>query len=410
MPSSGKALIDAILKSLDKVDELRWRGKNIAIKPEAAPGRGPGSEPLTESLGTKFDVGEEGVRSKQFIDAVEEEMDRLSTQVPLDELEATAKRNVEAAFEAGSPKRKFKSIQERKKVEGGRKRAIIRGEQKYMPRGNVRYTSSYEEPPKFFKDLEHVETSVGTPSEVTDIIDEVTRTARTGKGQKVVHQDQLDDLFGDEQAKQVEAMRKQLNEQGIKRSRVPTERDRAEVLNVARDQVRLKKVDEMAKRVFDKIEDLERSLTTGKVDVRVTGARGQAAKQQVGGAAKRLRNFKKEAAQAAARARKSGDVSELTALENRLTASPKGSKPFVRTAEDPSDHSLKNPLLEELNKRATITPAGSGKKVEVTNESSFDPSAARVRGGANPPGVEFKQSSEDVLLNALIDMLNTRGQ
>jgi hypothetical protein len=156
-----------------------------------------------------------------------------------------------------------------------------------------------------------------------EVMEEVTGPRSRVQGRPRTTMEEMDNLFGAEEAGQVEAIKKQLNEQGIKRSRVPTERDRAEVLNVARDKVKLKEVDQMAKRVFDKIEDLERALTTGKVDVRVAGARGQAVRQQVGGAAKRLKNFKKEAAQAAARARKSGDVSELIALENRLTASPK---------------------------------------------------------------------------------------
>jgi hypothetical protein len=303
------------------------------------PGKGEtGERPdvLAESLGTKFDVVEEGVRSKKFIKALEEEMDELSTQVPANQLEAIATKNVEDAFDAATPKRKFKSVQERDKVQRGRKAAIKRGDQKYMPRGNKENLS---EPPKVFG-----ETSVGTPSEVTDAIDEVSRTASTGKGQKVVNQDQLDDLFGDEQAEQVKAIKKQLNEQGIKRSRVPTERDRAEVLNAARDQVKLKEVDQMAKRVFDQVEDLERTLIMpkGSTDKEI-------ASSGIAQANRRLRNFKREAAQAAARARKSGNVSELIALEDRLTA---GLNPAVAPKESLSktlrlreQRKNKNPML-----------------------------------------------------------------
>jgi len=226
--------------------------------------------------------------------------------------------------------------------------------------------------------------------------------------------DEMDNLFGEEEAKQVEAIKKQLNEQGIKRSRVPTERDRAEVLNVARDEVKLKEVDQMAKRVFDKIEDLERTLVmpegTSQADIASSG---------IAESNKRLKNFKREAAQAAARARKSGDNSELIAIEDRLTASPKNSAPFERTAEDSmighnsrqgTTMTLKSPVMEELNKRLTITPAGSGKKVESTNESSFNAQEARIREGANPPGVEYKQDAESVLKNALIEIMNARGK
>jgi hypothetical protein len=199
-----------------------------------------------------------------------------------------------------------------------------------------------------------------------EVMGEITGPRERVTRPRLTRMDEMDNLFGEEEARQVEAIRKQLNEQGVKRSRVPTERDRAEVLNAARDQVKLKEVDQMAKRVFDKIEELEQTLVMPETRTAKTGATAtgnltdelvgslDVATSGIGDANKRLRNFKKEAAQAAARARKSGDVSELTALEDRLTASPKGSKAFVRTAKDVPDptvevrQSSKSVLLEAL--------------------------------------------------------------
>jgi hypothetical protein len=148
-----------------------------------------------------------------------------------------------------------------------------------------------------------------------EVMEEVTGPRSRVTTQKRTTMDEMDDVFGEEQTKQVEAIRKQLNEQGIKRSRVPTERDRAEVLNVARDQVKLKEVDQMAKRVFDKVEDLERALIMPK-----GSTQEEIASSGIAQARRRLMNFKREAAQAAKRARESGNASELIALEDRLTA------------------------------------------------------------------------------------------
>ena len=71
----------------------------------------------------------------------------------------------------------------------------------------------------------------------------------------------------------------------------------------------------MAKRVFDKVEDLERTLIMPK-----GSTQEEIASSGIAQARRRLMNFKREAAQAAKRARESGNASELIALEDRLTA------------------------------------------------------------------------------------------
>ena len=112
MASSGKALVDAILKTLGKVEDLRWREKHIAIKPEAAPGRGPGPEPLGLG-GSATDTNiEKSVRSKVFLEGkknkkgetiargLEEEMENLTSDNPslsVEEIEKLAEQQVTAS-------------------------------------------------------------------------------------------------------------------------------------------------------------------------------------------------------------------------------------------------------------------------------------------------------------------------
>jgi len=311
------------------------------------PESGPGPNTLSESLGTKFDIEEEGVRPKKFLDLLEDEMDKLSksSSASADELEAVAIENVEKVIDAGRPKRKFKTVRERRKVQEGRKAAIRRGEQKYIPKGNP---EKIDKPPLAFGEAEF-----GTPGEITDLIDEaigprdlvnVGVKKRYGSIEEEGAKETLDNLFGAEESRLIQNIKDKLAAENIKRSRVPTERDRAEVLNKARDEVRLKEVDQMAKRVFDQIEDLERTLImpkgTSEADITSSGIRG---------ANQRLKNFKKEAAQAAARARESGDVSELTALEDRLTANL--SKPRNEVSE-----LMKTLILREAANRKTNQP------------------------------------------------------
>jgi hypothetical protein len=123
MASSGKALVDAILKSLDKVDELRWRQKNTAVKQEAAPGRGGGPEPLGLG-GSATDTNiEKSFRSKDFLEGkknkkgetiargLEEEMENITLDNPslsVEEIEKLAEQQVRENFAALSrPKESF---------------------------------------------------------------------------------------------------------------------------------------------------------------------------------------------------------------------------------------------------------------------------------------------------------------
>ena len=173
------------------------------------------------------------------------------------------------------------------------------GEQKRLIDPESQRTSAFDEAPERPGQLERE-----VIEEVTGPPERVTRTKRSTM-------EEMDNLFGEEEARQVENIRKTLSEQGIKRSRIPTERDRAEALNVARDEVRLKEVDQTAKKVFDQIEDLERTLLLPK-------ASSQAERRQVGQSRKLLQNFKREAAQTAAEARKTKNPALLNAILDRL--------------------------------------------------------------------------------------------
>jgi hypothetical protein len=215
--------------------------------------------------------------------------------------------------------------------------------------------SDFDVKPKVFGEGE----TVGSPSrfgkieEDDPIRDLVHRDKRIPKGQESVTgsaraREQLDDLFGEETERQAEGIRKILNAEGVGR-------DRDIALWEVQKTLALKDVDQMAKDIFEQIQELEGSLTLPK-------GFSQAEGFQLRDAKKRLQNFKKEAAQAAARARKSGDTTELFDIQERLNA----------------------PLREDLKSTSQV-----GKIGELQTK--------RMRGSNVTPN----QTQEDVLLEAL---------
>jgi len=128
-------------------------------------------------------------------------------------------------------------------------------------------------------------------------------------------QEQMLDVFGDEQAKQVQAIKDQMEEFDLNPANPALspilERDLYKSL--ATDQVKLKEVDQVAKKVFDAIKDIEDALVFPKGQ-----EQPQAIAQQLGQSKQRLQNFKKLAAKAAEAGRVSGDVTELNNLLDRL--------------------------------------------------------------------------------------------
>lgn len=133
--------------------------------------------------------------------------------------------------------------------------------------------------------------------EVSGPPDKVTRSKRTTM-------DEMDNLFGEEETRQVEEIRKILSEEGTF-----TDRDVAGA--AASEVVRAKEVDQIAKKVFAQIEDLERTLILPK-------SSSEAERIQVGQSRKLLQRFKKEAAQTAAEARKTKNPELLDAILDRL--------------------------------------------------------------------------------------------
>jgi len=215
--------------------------------------------------------------------------------------------------------------------------------------------------PKVLKELEENRfdknvSQVDRPEEhiTREIMEEVTGP------RDVVHPDrtrnsldQLDNLFGEEEARQVDNIKKLLKERGIKRrAGEPTTRDRAEAENVTREVVAKKRVDQEAKKVFQEesgLGGIGDRLDIGKVDERVIGQRGEKINPQVGEAVRRLKPIRKEAAQAAQRGRKTGDASELEAIRDRITSPPKGSDNQLNSL-------IKTLILRESRNRKTNQP------------------------------------------------------
>jgi len=198
-----------------------------------------------------------------------------------------------------------------------------------------------------------------------EALEEITPKDRvTRKGRNTL--EEMDNLFGDEEARQVEEIRRILNERGITRSRIPTERDRAEVLNVARDVIRGKEVDQEAKKVFGKesgVGGLEDALDLSNIDSRVAGApkinpkTGEMVDDQelfneLGQAKSRLQKFKREASQTTAKSREKGTPEPVQGLRDRLSGS--------RNVESNELLSLiKTLVLREARNRKTNQPTST---------------------------------------------------
>jgi len=349
------------------------------------PGRGetgPGPDTLAESLGTKFDIEEEGVRPKQFLDALEDEMDKLSTQVPLDELEATATKNVEAAFEAISPKKKFKSVQERKRVEGGRKAAIARGEQKYMPRGNVKYTSRYDKPPAAFGETSEFapgEASLGVPREVKDLMDEASgpvsklrqqKRIRPGKESMDVAEsaEQLDNLSGEFEKGQIGKIQDELDTDIFLQTLSPELQKSAARDILIPKSVRLKEIDEAALDLFGGpnkaglIPETQGALSgkdiSRKQDFTIKTTppkRGEGELAQVGQSSAQLHKFRTLASQVTDAAREANKIKpNMDKVHRIISKMPEEVKTKLRPAfeNETLDEALAD-LMQQLVRRMT---------------------------------------------------------
>jgi len=213
---------------------------------------------------------------------------------------------------------------------------------------------------------ELVEPGVRVVDDVSRPADLVQRPSRSkGSIDDAASSEQLDNLFGEEEARLVEKIKTLLGERGIKRSAgEPTTRDRAEAENVTREVVSKKVVDQEAKKVFQDesgLGGIGDSLDVGKVDERVIGPRGEDVNIAVGEARGRLQPIRKEAAQAAARGRESGNVTELESMRDRITASPKGNDSELNSL-------IKTFILRESQNRKTNQPRSTATLKERIKE------------------------------------------
>jgi Mg2+ and Co2+ transporter CorA len=317
--------------------------------------------------------------------------------------------------------------------------------------------------------------------EVTGPSDHIVKQQRVSPGKETISdpetQDVMENLdkFMTEEADQIEKIKQVLNEQGIGRVQagsptdLPRVQNQAEVMNVATDVISFKQFDEMSKRVFDKIEDLERTLImpskskkgsdfkkttrwddtplftpkkatdpsattdTGNLTGIIAGST-DVQQSGIGEARKELMKIKALVSQAAARARKAYEkndfktvrksLDELTKFEDQLTGSMTGSQgqffPFG-TSSGPNlqPSAVKNKFKQELVKRnkrnktekksPMIGHNNPPAETNFTYESGFDPSKTK-----QPPGVKYTDEpvrpySENELLNAIFREMGKKG-
>jgi hypothetical protein len=213
--------------------------------------RGHGPAALTSASGTKFDPLKEAVRDKGFITELEEEFNKLGRAGidPRSLSEEAATKIVESRRAAGKPKRKFTTVQERERVQQGRKAAIRRGEQKFIPRGNP---EDFGERPLTFGESEF-----GTPSEVTSLIDEATGPTRSvnkgivknkfGSIEQEGAKETMENLFTAEDATRAGNIQDELEHDVFLRTLSPDlQRQITEETLVPRS-IRLKRIDEIGK-------------------------------------------------------------------------------------------------------------------------------------------------------------------
>lgn len=143
-----------------------------------------------------------------------------------------------------------------------------------------------------------------------EIMEEVSGPRDRVRRQKRTTMDEMDNLFGDEEARQVEEIRAILDDPSTPQLSPALERETAKGL--VSETVKLKEVDQAAKKVFSLIDELEGSLS-------LSGTSSQVERQQLNRSKKLLLNFKRIAAQEAEAARKTKDPSGLNSLLDRLS-------------------------------------------------------------------------------------------
>lgn len=136
-------------------------------------------------------------------------------------------------------------------------------------------------------------------------------------------QEQMDNLFGEEEAKEVERIQNLLDEDPLLRTLSDTRQREFAAETIVPDSIRAKEVDQLAKRAFVEYDKIEARLL---ID---TSGLSQAEFGQLNKARRRLAAFKKELAQVTAKARETNNPQLLEDMLDRLSA-PLKNKP-VRT-------------------------------------------------------------------------------
>lgn len=213
--------------------------------------------------------------------------------------------------------------------------------------------------------------------------------------------EQLDDLFGEETTRQAQRIQDILDDPSTPQLTPTLEREVAGGL--ASNTIQLKRVDEISKRVFERIAELEEALTLPETS-------SQASRGELFNSRKRLQQFKKEAAQAAQKAREANDPEIIRAIEDRLTGPLKGSQGTLNLGASENIAPTATPKsMEDIGFTRTSPELSFQRKTGAQQGKTFKPKSS--------PDIELDQTlvfpeteftSEQTLLNTLRDILNAR--
>ena len=325
-PNPGQQSGDpAFMKQLEQLSDPE-KSLGVATTPapvhrdiqtgEIVEGRiGPGPDTLQRNTGIVSDPLEESVRDKRTLELIQDEMDKLSTEgvevsgkqvdgknLTQQELEEFATQNVEASFRTGRKSYKGKTVTQRDAALA-RRAQILRDDptSRYAPRGsrvNLEQSPTVfgEEGAPITRRTEGITDALDDAIQAEEagqaltrgIIDEATgpkelvrRPTLQGKSFKE-SSEQLDDLFGGEEAKDIAEIKEILRKQGR-----TGDRDAAEV--VAGDVVLARRINETRKIAFERYAKIAERLKFTEKELKNSSPEVLA---QLRASSKRLMNFK----------------------------------------------------------------------------------------------------------------------
>ena len=273
MPVTNPKILQALIQKLLAPTSDTIPGP--ALKPQNKIGKldeelneivGPGPDDLTSASGTKFDVQEEGVRGKYSTDFLENATRDIFEENPtisLEDATKEAEKRLEKHFESFPGRKSYQgqTVRERAKNQAGRKAAIKRGDQKYMPRGNYPKQSTPlsvfgEEDLGVTATREALQEAEGPRSRVV----KQSKKKEFGSMEQEGAKEQLDDLFGKETDRIVGEISDELGLDPVLRTASPSiQKDLVEDLFVP-SAVRYKNIDQTSKKIFSQLKELEDAL------------------------------------------------------------------------------------------------------------------------------------------------------